>query len=383
MSKSLNLIRTIRNKIRSNIKFWIWLISGTELHSGEHFTILYAGNRLSKNYIVNLVFGDEYDEIELGMKWLKNNFRIAKLAKQKIQDCSMMILEVNERLHNLIKRKKDFYIPLWVRGEVDIPLTVSKKSMKNDLRIIRKNNLKLEVTTEKSQFDKFYHDMYLPYMRYRHGNRLLALGYNELMRHWESGTCELLLIKKDNEHIAGQVILFEENSPRLLTLGIKDGNPCYLKYGAGAACYYLASSYLAKHGYTSLHLGGSRAFLKDGVLQFKRRRGLRLISKSKEGFLVKPLSPSPGLKGFFLSNPFICTHRGRLHAAIFVEDDEVYSCDESLDDLCKNYYLNGLSKVNIYPLEVNGSNPKRGVSSAFSDKITMRSVDHMHAPASR
>jgi arginyl-tRNA--protein-N-Asp/Glu arginylyltransferase len=198
------------------------------------------------------VFGDKYYEIDLGMKWLHNVFRI---AKQNIDDCSMMVFQVDERLHKLIKRKKDFYIPVVVRGEVDIPLTVSNSSMKNDLRKIRKNNLELEVTTEKSQLHRFYHDMYLPYITHRHGNRNVATSYDELMRYWESGTCELLLIKKEDEHIGGQVIVFEKNRPRLLVTGIKDGNPRYLKYGAGVAGYYLASSYLAKHGYRSFHLG--------------------------------------------------------------------------------------------------------------------------------
>jgi hypothetical protein len=139
MSKLLNLIRSIRKKIRRNIHLHVWLISGTELHSGEHLTIIYAGKIGNKNYIVNLVFGDQYDEIDLGKKWLHNVFRI---AKQNIQDCSMMVLEVNKRLHKLIKRKKDFYLPLWVLGEVDIPLPVSNRSVKSDLRRIRKNNLK-------------------------------------------------------------------------------------------------------------------------------------------------------------------------------------------------------------------------------------------------
>jgi hypothetical protein len=293
-----------------------------------------------------------------------------------------MVIEVNERLHNkLVKRRKDFYLPFWVRGEVDIPLTVCNRSMKNDLRKIRKNNLKCEITSEKSQFHKFYHEMYLPYMIYRHEDRNWALKYHRLMQYWESGTCELLLIKKNNEHIGGQIIVFEENSPRLLVVGIKDGNPRYLKYGAGTAGYYFASSYLAKRGYKSLNLGGSRPFLKDGVLQFKKKLGLRLISKSKEGFLIKPLSPSTGLKGFFLRNPFISTHRGGLNAAIFVEEDEVCSCDKSLEILYKNSYLDGLSRINIYPFKVNGINSKRVVPSAFSEKITILSVDHIFAPA--
>jgi hypothetical protein len=140
---------------------------------------------------------------------------------------------------------------------------------------------------------------------------------------------------------------------------------------------------LAKRGHRSLNLGGSRAFLKDGVLQFKRKLGLRLITKSERGFLVKPLSPSTGLKEFFLRNPFIYTHRGRLCAAIFVEEDEVCSCDKSLEDLCKSFYLNGLSKLNIYPLKVNGSNTKTGVHPPFSDKITILSAEHIFAPTLR
>ena len=378
MSRLRNLIQSIRKTIRCKFKLCVWLISGTELHSGEHFTVLYAGNKVFKNYIVSLVFGDTYDEIDLGMKWLHNVFRI---AKQNVQDCSMMVLEVNERLHKLIKRKKDFYIPVVVRGEVDIPLAVSNNSVRSDRRKIRKNNLKFEVTTEKSQLHRFYHDMYLPYITHRHGNNSVVTSYDELMRYWESGTCELLLIKKENEHIGGHVIVFEKNSPRLLIGGIKDGNLRYLKYGVGAAGYYLASSYLAKNGHRSFHLGGSRAFLNDGVLQFKKRRGLRLTSKSKEGFLVRPLFPSPGLKGFFLGNPFIHIHRGRLHAAIFVEKDEVCSCDKSLEDLYKCFYLNGISEVNIYPFKINESNPKRRVPPAFSGKITILSPDHIFGPA--
>jgi len=383
MSKALDLIRSILQKIRrykGYIYLPVWLITGTELHTGENFTICYAGNESYKNYFVRLVFGDQYDEVYYGKNWLHNVFRI---ASQNIQDCPMMVLEVNERVEKFIKRKNDFYIPLWVRGEIDIPSTVSNKSIKNELRKIRKYNLTFEVTTEKSQFHRFYDDMYVPYITHRQGNEAVLTKYDELMRYWESGTCELLFIKKENEYISGEVIIFEENSPRLFITGIKDGNPSYLKYGTGSACYHFASSYLSKQGYRSLNVGGSRAFLKDGVLQFKKKLGLRLLSKSVRGFLVKPLSPATGLKGFFLRNPFIYTHRGRLYAAAFVEDDEVCSCDESLEGLCKSFYLNGLSKVNIYPLKVNGSEPKRSVPQPFSDKIEILSAEHLFASTLR
>ena len=361
-------LRPIEEKIRKNMCFPVWLLNGIELNSGAHFAIIYLGNQENKNYIANLAYGEQYDEIYLGEKWLPNIFLMLKTTARNY---CMIIIDANESLCRLMKRNRDFYIPSWVHGELGLPLTVSDKSSKNDLRKIRKNNLKYEVTTEKLQFHQFYHDMYSPYMIKRHGNKNKSLNYDELMRYWESGKCELMLIKRENEHVAGEVILFEENGPRLLILGIQDGDPCYLKYGTGAACYHFSAHYLQERGYKSLHLGGSRPFLNDGVLRFKKKLGLRLVGKTDEGFLFKPLSPTAGLRGFLLRNPFIFAHQKELCGAIFIENGEVCSSQKNLTQFSKCFYINGLSNLNIYPLNSNGTNSKTMIGSALANRINI------------
>ena len=114
----------------------------------------------------------------------------------------------------------------------------------------------------------------------------------------------------------------QKNVPRLWLLGIKDGDQSYFKEHASTACYYFASCYLQAQGYRNVHLGGSRAFLNDGVLQFKKRRGLRVLNRSEGGLVIKVISASDGLKGFFLRNPFVYVDRGELCGAIFVDNDE-------------------------------------------------------------
>ena len=128
-------LRPIEEKIRKNMRFPVWLLNGIELSSGAHFGIIYLGNQENKNYVANLAFGDQYDEIFLGEKWLPNIFLV--LRKYTRNYC-MIIIDANESLCRLMKRNRDFYIPSWVHGELGLPLTVSDKSSKNDLRKIRK-----------------------------------------------------------------------------------------------------------------------------------------------------------------------------------------------------------------------------------------------------
>jgi hypothetical protein len=324
----------------------LWILHGKEKHSGKNLGIIYTGNKECKNYISSIAFDGEWEESDKGNKSLWHIFR---LARKNEHSCSMMILNIDEFLCRFIKRKKDFYIPSWVDGEVDIPLSATNKSAKRDLGKIRKSGLKYELTTEESAFHNFYYDMYVPYLAKKHGSRAKFLSYDKMMKYRQMGIGELLLIKKKDEYIAGQLILFDENGPHLELVGIKDGSQCYFQDGVSAASYYFSSCYLHEKGYRKLSVGGSRPFLHDGVLHYKRKWGLRLIGKSEKGFLIKRLSACEGLKGFFNGNPFIYMDEGKLCGAVFVEND-ANCCQTNLKPLFKRFYINGLSGLKFFQL---------------------------------
>jgi len=278
----------------------------------------------------------------------------------------------------LFKKRKCFYVPCWIYGEIDISVDdsslIKSKSLKSDLRKIRKNKLHFELTNELSQFHNFYYNMYLPYITKCHGNRAVIVIYDSMEKEFKN--CDLLFVKKGKEYIAGALIAYTKNRAHLRFLGVKEGNSDYVKEGAIGALYYFPVHYLKEKGYKRLRLGGTRAFLKDGVLWYKKKWGLQIIDTHQMGFLIKPLSKTVGAKGFFLNNPFIYMDKTRVNGAIFVESNQSFS-KEDFRKMYKSYYLPGISKLFIYRFGKGDSKIREVVPSEFSDKMTICSAESL------
>jgi len=218
--------------------------------------------------------------------------------------------------------------------------------------------------------------MYVPYITKAHGNRSVIMSYDYFKREFKKyNQCNiLLLMNKEDECIAGISLLCTKNRANLVFLGIKDGNLDYLKYGVPGVLYYFSILYLREKGFRSVNCGKSRPFLKDGVLEFKKKRGGRIVHASKMGFLIKPLSKTGGVKGFFLNNPLIYEDKTGLNGAVFVASDQSLSKGDFVR-IYKDYYLNGLSKLVIYQFGRTDGEIKDIDLPEFSGGITVRSAE--------
>ena len=353
----------------------VWVITGEEILSKQKLSIIYIGSEIHKSFLAKLAFGGSCKEDYVGKTWL---WKILKVVKAKRHVCSLMVAEVPKSSLVLFGKKKCFYVPFWVQGEVDISVDISSliknESLKSDLRRIRRNKLHFELTNDLSQFHNFYYNMYLPYLTKAHGNRAIIMKYYFVKRQFRK--CDLLLIKKEKEYIAGVLLAYSKNGARLWSLGVKDSNPDYIKDGAIGALLYFSVLHLKEKSYKRMHLGGSRAFLKDGVLRYKKKWDQKIVSTSKMGFLIKPLSKTAGIKGFFLNNPFIYVHKDRCNSAIFAEAGQSFS-KEDFQKFCKDYYLTGISKLFIYRFEQGHSRSCEIVPPEFSDRITVCSAESL------
>ena len=94
-------------------------------------------------------------------------------------------------------------------------------------------------------------------------------------------TGDLVLIKNQEETVAGGIVRYFDGGPYLWEMGIRDGDRGYLKEGVGTASYHLVLKYLEDKGYTNAFLGRSRAFLHDGVLRHKKKWSQRIIDGFK------------------------------------------------------------------------------------------------------
>ena len=358
-----------------NLRINLWILSGEE-PSQKKFRIIYAGHEKNKNYIVDLAFGISYAETLIGTTWIWN---LDRMITKNPHDCSLMVLEVDKAFCRLINNKNSFFIPSWVDGEVDIPADMSSfvkanSSVRSDVRRIRKNNLQFEVTVEQRQFEDFYNNMYVPHITHVHGNKSFLIPYYEMQD--KAKNCELLLIKNEKEYIAGLLIRYDsmKNIPRLWQLGIKDSNTDYVKAGAMGALYYYALIHLKEKGYKKVNYYLSRAFLKDGVLQYKKKWGLQVVNSTAKGFLVKPLSNTTGIKRFFSRNPFIYADQDHFNSAIFVDSNQLCS-EKDFEQFYKQYWFKGLHQFVVYVFDDKIGTIEAIIPAAFSDRVSIRSAE--------
>ena len=371
--KLIKLLKVLRPQV--------WIIKGDEISSNHELAIIYAGCKgANKNFVADMAFGSSFSEYCIGKKWL---WRIPKGAKECNHSCGLMVAEVPSYFHILSNKLKCFYVPSWIDWEVDVSSYLKKDSVKTDARAIRKNNLDFELTNSRSELRNFYNNMYVPHLTNVYGNRAVIASYDHVEKEFgEHGQYkDLLLIKKGKDYIAGALLGRQKNITRLWEIGVKDSNMDFVKDGAIRALFYFFSlSYSAARGFTKVSFGASRPFLKDGIFEFKKKRGLSIVNTYKTGFLIKPLSGTRSVRGFFLKNPFIYEDKSGLHSAIFVTSDQSLSKND-FSRIYKDYYLNGLSKLVIYKFGRTDRDIQNIDLPEFSCVIEVRSAESIFCDA--
>jgi hypothetical protein len=320
-----------------------WVLNGLESTSGESLNIFFVGSQKQKTYISSLAYDVQCTERDCGKLYV---WRILFMLITNTSGCDVAIIE-GGRLHRVLyKNAKDFFLPLWLKTTATIPLPATSHSYKEDIRRIRKSGLSYEVVTEGSKIDDFYHNMYRPAVNASHGESTIEINYDEMIRQWNSGKCELLLISREGISIAG-VLVIRNEIPRLWANGVRDNNPGYRKFSVITATYHFAAEYLGGQGYKTMDLGLSRGFLNDGILQFKNKFGHGVIGVDTSGFVLKVLRGGAGSDQFLINNPFLHLRGGLLYGVVFMTRDEELSEKRSAK-LQKKYFLEGLAGLHIF-----------------------------------
>ena len=328
----------------------LWILEGEEPKSKTPLSILCSAKEWDRSYLAGLAFGENYRESYIGRSWFWNIRSTAQKAKQ---EPSMIIVSVKNSRRKFLGMGNWFYIPVWVDGTADLPLKPEirkKKTLKSDLQKIKKNAFEFEVVQDREQFDDFYYNMFTPFIRKAHGDSAYILPYEKMKKQCKDEKGELLLIKKGHAYIAGMLILYTKNTPRLKSLGIRDGNLAYVKDGVISALYHFSLQYLENKGFSTVSYGFSRGFLRDGVLQYKKKWGHRVDTISVNIFALRVLSFTEATKAFLKNNPFIVEDKGVLDGIAFLDEEKIDS-PEKLEQLTKVYAYPGLSRLCCYVSE--------------------------------
>jgi hypothetical protein len=352
MRRTLSTLLSLVSWLSDVLRLDQWIIEGVEEHSKQPLMILYAGNSRypeNKNLIIHLAFKQSFTETPVGRVWLWNAGR----AGQRIKNAQgLIVVEVPHIFRFIWNARKTFFLPTWFDGKLDVTLPTATDSTKTDIKRIKKNRLRYVVTTDEQRFKDFYDNMHVPYISNTFGGLAFIHNYHHMRKSFgpDGPFHELLLVLNEDTAIAGILLGREKDELYLYYVGVKDGKIEYVQEGALGALFYFPVEYARTIGLQYVNFGLTRPFLKDGVLQFKKKRGMDVSHRYKIGYLLQVVAGGGGVNGFLLNNPFLYMADNRFYGALFV-DGTVSLSAENLKRLYKDFYLQGMDKLFIYPLE--------------------------------
>jgi hypothetical protein len=349
-----------------------WIAEGQEDSDGMRAAVLCAAPGRSRSYLLHQFLGSAYRERCIGRRWL---WDIPKVVAGEGRGCCMVAIRTLGRFRRLLKPGRWLYVPGWVTGDVDLPLSpgvLGTETVKSDLRRIRKNALRFQVTQDIAGFDDFYDHMYVPYITQAHGDRAVVVPYESMKADFKE--CELLLVMQGENPIAGMLISHAHATPRLWSLGIRDANREFVRDGAIGALYHFSLRHLHENGFRQANLGLSRPFLLDGVLRYKKKLGMRLSRAGREWFAIRVLEDSKAARGLLRGTPLIFERDGLLYGAVFPETSASQMSEEDFERFDKDFFMEGLAQVLIVPL--GDSSARAMIPSRLSGRIAVcRSSD--------
>jgi predicted N-acyltransferase len=239
--------------------------------------------------------------------------------------------------------------------EMDISIPINdinksfSKSIKEDIRKVKKNGYSYELTDDLDKFKLFYYKMYLPYTKRRYGNQ--AKIYNFIsIRHFFETVSKLMLIKKDEEYVLGSLFLI--NKDKLITqiMGIMDDKINLLKNGLGCAAYYFTLLWAKENKIKKLSYGTCKPFLNDGLYQYKKKWGT-IIKKADTKYFPNIFAfvmnkNSKEIQNLLLNNPFICLTNNQLKTMVFVKNKNKLKSGK-ITEISKKYKISGFDKFEI------------------------------------
>jgi hypothetical protein len=344
--------KTIRQRVGLHLSP-SWVLEGRPQGHSDVLRLLFGGRPYDKAYISKRLFDGDVLEYYQGrkIKWM------TAATARKLQ-CELSITPIGGFAGYPLSESYEYLIPNWVSAEVNLTRTDVEeglsKSRRRDLKQLAKNSIRYELTTDRQAMLDFYNDMYVPTIISSHGDGALLMGREQMLQCVEEGKCELLFVTHQQQRIAGSLIAYDGEIPRLWSSGIRAADRQYLRMGAGNAVYLCSFHYLHKSGCRRINVGLTRAFLSDGALYFKKRLGIALAGYSDRVFALRFGRPSAAVRACLSVNPFVFLDGTDLHAAVFISAK--YLQDEAaLRTLWAANYIPGIKKLIINVFHNNGS----------------------------
>jgi hypothetical protein len=243
--------------------------------SGKRLT--YIGEGESLDYVRRTLFANDKEAktIDLPIWFLRQRI------KHLISSNAQIFVEINRILNPLIPQGGLLTFP-WIRQKV---LLNSHDHMERKRKIeaslgrkVRKFDYRCQITSDKKLVQKFYEDLYLPYVTTRFESTCHARTLSELQTAIRSGF--LLQVFAQDLWVSGVICRSGKDGICALAFGHLPDNQYDLRRGALSAAYYFIFKWAEEHSVQKVDLLRSRPNTSDGVYEHKRRWGAKPVIDS-------------------------------------------------------------------------------------------------------
>lgn len=322
---------------------------------GGDLSIVYAGRGRNFPYLVKSIFSD----------WrLRDNthttiFGYRRAAERWLHEADLLIVDIGWPYDRAINRAGAFLeIPDWVNMGVELGgdwdelvRQFRKDARKNDLRRVRRNSYDYETTSSKDEIERFYADMYVPYVRFVHGADALLAPRRHVIRRGVKGA--LIKVKRSGEVVAAGIVYPDGNVLVSMWMGIPAHLHEHPPEASISALYVFLLRYALENGFAAVDFAGTRPLLTDGIFQFKRKWGAVVEDTfSPSSILLQLISGRPQTIAFCCRFPVVVrSHRGL--EGLVCHSDNIDNAIR-LEQLSKQLVTRGLERLIVVSVAAEG-----------------------------
>ena len=328
------------------------LVDGIEPATGTPLRILYVGQFDNYAFSVGRMVTDHrLVERRTGIP----AFRAGSCFNDWIECAAILVMDV-ELLYCMMLRRKPFMrVPAWVRQKYSVPGTWHEvlqsfrtNTRRTDLRKIRKYGLEYRISRSEDDFHRFYHRMYVPYLKKRFDREVIIEPEWKVLRQCRKG--ELMQVVRDGQVVACALLHRGEGRLAYVWVGVPDDLEGDLYRGAFSALYYFSILYAYEQGCHEVDFLGSRPLLDDGLFRYKRKWGTRVEDSPvpRGDILIRPLRFDTSVRSTFRRLRFIVRDGSGLAGRILLDDGPVSR--EELERILTRDQTEGLERLQVFSL---------------------------------
>lgn len=251
--------------------------------TGNEWNIIYVGSEQNLKEMSHLLFLDCYEQINQPRVCIWDLKR--KTDQWLNQGIDLVILELSRAFPFSRNFPTIFSVPTWIQQVLPLPQSIDmivcgNHALRNKLNRAYREHFKAHFSCDKSDFDHFYYQMYLPFISKRHKDRALIASYEDQYKRWfKRGG--LMIITHHDQPICGCLCYIGRDTCYSVEEGmsVEEQNPTY--HGLNTFMFWEVLKWGRSQGAKVFDFGGTRPWVSDGCYIYKSRWGAKVVRKKR------------------------------------------------------------------------------------------------------